>query len=250
MNGLTRRIIDAFEPARDPAAAESMARYMRDQFEFLGSQLARSASPAADGARRLAPRSRVVARRRRFVVESARREYQYAACDLLVGGAKLLTSADLPTIARLITTKSWWDTVDALAISVVGPIVLTDRSTGDPVMDDWIHSDDMWLARTAILHQNKWKTATDEARLFAMCLERAAETDFFYRKAIGWALREYSKTAPDAVRAFIAAHDNELSGLSKREGTQAAGAGHVMRLAWGGTSERYTHRNRRHSPTW
>jgi 3-methyladenine DNA glycosylase AlkD len=136
-----------------------------------------------------------------------------------------LTSADLPAIARLIITKSWWDTVDALAISVVGPIVLTDRSAGDHVTDDWIRSDDMWLARAAILHQNKWKTATDEPRLFAFCLAHAAETDFFYRKAIGWALREYSKTAPDAVREFIAAHDDELSGLSKREGMKVLNRG-------------------------
>ena len=99
----------------------------------------------------------------------------------------------------------------------MGPVVLADRSSGDPTIDEWIASEDLWLARSAILHQNKWKTATDEPRLFAMCLARADERDFFIRKAIGWALREYSKTAPDAVRAFVAAHEGELSGLTRRE---------------------------------
>ena len=86
-----------------------------------------------------------------------------------------------------------------------------------PSIDVWIDSDDLWLARTAILHQNTWKTSTDEVRLFAFCEQRAADTDFFMRKAIGWALREYSKTAPDAVRAFVETHERTLSGLSKRE---------------------------------
>jgi len=85
------------------------------------------------------------------------------------------------------------------------------------LMDEWIGDDDIWLARTAILHQNRFKGGTDADRLFRYCEVRAADTEFFLRKAIGWALREYSKTDAVAVRAFVAAHDRELSGLSKRE---------------------------------
>ena len=99
---------------------------------------------------------------------------------------------------------------------MVGPIVRRDRSL-DAVMDAWIDDDDLWLARAAILHQNRWRDATDPERLFRSCERRAGDTDFFIRKAIGWALREYTRVDPDAVRAFLAAHDSELSGLSKRE---------------------------------
>ena len=74
-----------------------------------------------------------------------------------------------------------------------------------------------WLERTAIIHQLGYKERTDEALLFHVCLTHAASTEFFHRKAIGWALRQYAKVSPDAVRIFVADHVDELSGLSKRE---------------------------------
>jgi 3-methyladenine DNA glycosylase AlkD len=222
---LERRITAVFEPACDPTAAEGMARYMRDQFPFLG-----IATPARRALQRDAlagwqPDHDELLRGARALWRRAEREYQYAACDALVRGSKLITVDDLAAIRKLITTKSWWDTVDALAINVVGRIVARDRTHGDPVMDEWIVADDLWLARTAILHQNRWKAETDEGRLFSFCLALAADTDFFARKAIGWALREYSKTAPDAVRSFVANHDDELSGLSKREALKVVNRG-------------------------
>ncbi len=84
-------------------------------------------------------------------------------------------------------------------------------------MDRWIDAEDFWLARAAIIHQLKFREATDRDRLFTYCLRRAPDQEFFLRKAIGWALREYSKTDPDAVRAFVKNHENQLSPLSRRE---------------------------------
>jgi 3-methyladenine DNA glycosylase AlkD len=84
-------------------------------------------------------------------------------------------------------------------------------------MDDWLGADDIWLVRCAILHQLGRKRATDVDRLFAGCLRRADHPDFFVRKAIGWALRDYAWTDPDAVRRFVAAHERELSPPSCRE---------------------------------
>jgi 3-methyladenine DNA glycosylase AlkD len=214
---LERRIAAAFEPARDPAAAKGMAQYMRDQFPFLGIATPARRTLQRDALAGWQPDRDELLRGARALWRRAEREYQYAACDVLVRDSLLLTTDDLAVIGELITTKSWWDTVDALATNVVGRIVQRDRVHGDPVMDDWIVAKDLWLARTAILHQNRWKTETDERRLFSFCLARAADKDFFARKAIGWALREYSKTSPDAVRTFVAEHDDELSGLSKRE---------------------------------
>lgn len=225
MAELERRIVAAFEPARDPAAAEPMARYMRDQFAFLG-----ITTPARRALQRAAlegwrPDRNELLHGAAALWRRPEREYQYAACDALVRSWRLLGVDDLVELGRFVTTTSWWDTVDVLAINVIGRVVLHDRSHGDPVIDGWIGAHDIWLARTAILHQIRWKADTDEARLFAFCAARASDREFFVRKAIGWALREYSKTAPGAVRGFVAAHDEQLSGLSKREALKVVNRG-------------------------
>jgi 3-methyladenine DNA glycosylase AlkD len=121
-----------------------------------------------------------------------------------------------PTLERLVTTRSWWDTVDGLATHVAGPLVAAHPGLV-AVMDRWIGSENLWLARVAILHQERWKERTDADRLFRYCLRRASDREFFLRKAIGWALRSYAKVAPEEVAAFVAAHRGELSGLSRRE---------------------------------
>ena len=143
------------------------------------------------------------------------REWQYVACGYLRRHVAAASPAFIATARQLVTTKSWWDTVDTLASHTVGPLVRAHPTLGD-VMDDWIRSDNHWLARTAILHQLGAKAATDADRLFRYCAARATDTEFFVRKAIGWALREYSKTDGPAVRRFVREHP-DLSGLSRRE---------------------------------
>jgi 3-methyladenine DNA glycosylase AlkD len=122
----------------------------------------------------------------------------------------------LAPIRTLVTTKSWWDTVDSLAKNGAGGLVLRYPELAG-TMDRWVESENMWLRRTAILHQLGFKERTGADRLFRYCELRAHEQEFFIRKAIGWALREYSKVDADAVRRFVADHDAALSGLSKRE---------------------------------
>jgi 3-methyladenine DNA glycosylase AlkD len=193
----------------DPSAAAPMRAYMRDQFPFLGLQrkkrdeldkeLIGDADPAA-----LA----------RGCFRLPEREYQYFATKYLRKHVRELDASFIDVLEELITTKSWWDTVDELAVNVVGPLVekhppLVTR------MDRWAKSEDLWLARSAILHQNKYRARTDAKRLFRYCAARAADKDFFMRKAIGWALREYSATEPEAVRAFV--DKTKLSPLSAKE---------------------------------
>ncbi|MCB1188785.1 DNA alkylation repair protein, partial [bacterium] len=110
-------------------------------------------------------------------------------------------------------------TVDTLAALVVGPMV-TRHPQLTAVMDEWIADENLWVARTAILHQLKYGKATDTDRLFAYCAAQAGHPDFFIRKAIGWALRQYARTDPGAVRRFVANHRDELSPLSIREATK------------------------------
>jgi 3-methyladenine DNA glycosylase AlkD len=190
---------------------------MRDQFEFLGiptpvrSTLDREVTAGLDP-----PDEHELAGVADACWTLPYREYQYFACGYLrkhvgVAGAPFIDVAE-----RLITAKAWWDTVDALATRTVGPLV---RAHPELVatMDRWIDHDDIWLARTALLHQLTYKGGTDVDRLFRYCRHRAGDREFFIRKAIGWSLRELTKTDPDRVLAFLAETGEDLSPLSRKE---------------------------------
>jgi 3-methyladenine DNA glycosylase AlkD len=207
---------EAFIAAADPDRAPAMAAYMRDQFPFLGLPTPVQRSVARAALRELpAPDEADVVALTTACWAMPEREYQYAGCDYAIRHAPGCGPGFLGHARTLLLTKSWWDTVDALAANVVGPLVRAHPGLVT-VMDDWIDDDDDWLVRTAIIHQLHAKDGTDAARLFGYCSRRAADREFFVRKAIGWALREYSKTDADAVVTFVATH-GELSPLSARE---------------------------------
>lgn len=151
--------------------------------------------------------------------ELPEREYHYFAVDYLRRHVGRCSSGFLPVVRRLVVTVPWWDTVDALASHVVGPLVSADPKLKSD-MDAWIDDDDLWVARTALLHQLRYKDRTDADRLFSYCLRRADHPDFFIRKAIGWCLREYAKTDPQAVRDFVDGARDRLAPLSVREATK------------------------------
>ena len=197
--------------------AAPMSKYMRDQFEFLGvkSQPRKALSKPFFAAAKTASTDDLIA----FVDAcwaEPEREFQYVGCELLRREAKRFEPERLDDLARYVTTGSWWDTVDGLAAWVVGPLVAREPDLVH-VMDDWAEDENMWLARSAILHQLGYKGRTDAARLFSYAEALAPHTDFFIRKAIGWSLRQYGRTDPEAVRAFVSDHGDDLSGLTKRE---------------------------------
>jgi 3-methyladenine DNA glycosylase AlkD len=208
----------------DPGHAGPMAAYMRDRFSFLGVKApaqGRAWAAATAGLPRRLPEDVVVAAAL-DLWDRPEREHQYVACRLVNRHAAAPPTAVPPTpaliaaVGRLITTRPWWDTVDALATHAAGDLV---RRYPDLRlrMDDWLAGDDLWLIRSALLHMNRWGAARDAGWLFAACLARADHPDFFVRKAIGWALREHSKVDAPAVSAFVSDHAGELSPLSRRE---------------------------------
>jgi 3-methyladenine DNA glycosylase AlkD len=146
-----------------------------------------------------------------------KRECQSAALDLLMRSKKIVSAEHMPLFEWMILTKSWWDTVDVIAPHCCGTLFQREPQLIDRFAEKWITSESFWLRRAALLFQLKYKNATDEGRLFHYILLNAGSDQFFIQKAIGWALREYSKTAPDAVKRFIKEHD-ELKPLSRREG--------------------------------
>jgi 3-methyladenine DNA glycosylase AlkD len=217
------RLTPALESNRDPRRAAEITAYMRGQFAFIGiGSAARDALMlhAADGLGM--PSECDLSDLALACWKRADRDYQHVACRMLRRHTSVLTPSSLAVLERLITTKSWWDTVDELATHVVGSLVKRNPKLAK-TMDAWIASENIWLARTAILHQTRYKGDTDEERLFAYCRCRAPDTEFFIRKAIGWALREYGKTNPAAVKQFVADNEAALSGLSKREALKHVG---------------------------
>jgi len=149
------------------------------------------------------------------------REGKYLAIVWARSFPKRITPASLPVYRRLIEEGAWWDLVDDIAAHLVGRCLREHRDEVAPLMRKWIDDDNAWIRRTAILSQLTHKDATDEKMLFDFCLARAHETSFWIRKAIGWALRAYSYTAPERVRRFVDDHGEKLSGLSRREALKA-----------------------------
>ena len=147
----------------------------------------------------------------------------HTAVDYLRRHVRRCSSGFLPVTRHLVTTVPWWDTVDLLAAHVVGALVAADPALAAE-MDRWSADDDLWLVRTALLHQLRHKERTDTDRLFHYCLRQSGHPDFFVRKAIGWALREYAKTDPDAVRDLLAREGDRFAPLSVREALKNIGA--------------------------
>ncbi|KAK2148153.1 hypothetical protein LSH36_512g02037 [Paralvinella palmiformis] len=226
--GVAAKVVDDLErllvKACNPADAQPMKKYMRNQFEYFGVKTPKRKEIMKQVFHTMTdPSSGEVLSVAKLLWTRDQRELHYCAVDILIKYKSLLASnaqicAQSANVVRhLLTEKSWWDTVDLLASNVVGHMASTQPSHMKPLLDKWITTDNMWLRRTAILHQLKYKGNTDEMTLFRYCMKCSDEDEFFIRKAIGWALREYHKTNPGAVRDFVAEHKNRLAPLSVKE---------------------------------
>jgi len=212
-------VVDVFEKHCNQKLAKPMEQYMKNQFPYLGIK-----SPERRALTKEIFQKLNVSKEpfdKEFVLnlwELPEREYQYIALDYLIKKDKQLTKEELVFLESLILTKSWWDTVDVLAPKPVGSIALREKSVIHDFIEGWAHHENMWLRRAAILFQLKYKSATDKELLYRFILANATSKEFFIQKAIGWALREYSKTNKASVKQFIA--ENTLMPLSIREGSK------------------------------
>ena len=150
--------------------------------------------------------------------EKEPREYQYVAANYLKAMQSYLTKDDLPKLERLAVTKSWWDTVDILD-RVVGSLV-ADYPELEEVLLKWSLSDNIWLRRVAIDHQLLRKEKTNVQLMEKILLNNMDQTEFFINKAIGWALRDYSKTNPEWVASFIEKNKERMAELSIKEASK------------------------------
>lgn len=224
-------LVSEFSKLADADKAVEMAAYMKTDMPFWGIQkpdrepiyrkLAKDFAPADHD-----EYSQVI----RKIWNGKHREEKYAALDYAVRCKKFIQTSMIPLYEELVRDGAWWDLVDPLATLLIGVAFLNDQKTVKPIMKDWIDDDDMWIRRTAILSMNKHKEKTDEKLLYDFCLRRAHEKEFFIRKAIGWALREYSYKAPDSVIKFLKANRGTLSPLSYREGAKQLVRNGLMKL--------------------
>ena len=220
MTNQVKQLRIKYEKVADKEVAEGAAAYMRNQFEFLGikTPLRRELGKELVNATKELSEMEIISLCKELWAQPER-EFQYIACDILAKNAKRLSPGYVKRDAKwFITNKSWWDTVDSIRTSV--EIVVAANPELEATMFEWIKSKNIWLVRSALIHQLTLRTKTNSTRLFALCELKAEEKEFFIAKGLGWALRSYSYIDPKAVKKFIKDHP-ELTPLAKREGMKA-----------------------------
>ncbi len=208
-----------FTPLADASRAEHMKAYLLDQFDFLGLQ-APVRRQAVRGLGKLKWHSADdVLATAELLWQQPQREYRYTAVDLLRQHSAMLSVSELPVLQALLLREPWWETVDGLSavIAEVMHAAVQQEPNAAKVMDVWLKHPSHWVRRSAMLHQLGWRLDTDPTRLFGYAQQLADEKEFFIRKAMGWALRDYARWNPQAVTDFLMEHRNTLSSLTVRE---------------------------------
>ncbi|WP_459501634.1 DNA alkylation repair protein [Bacillus sp. C1] len=216
MHSFVEALQQHFVTHQNPQKAEPMARYMKNHFPFLGIQ-----TPERRKLLREVIQVHNLPEKEDFQLiirelwSLPEREFQAVALDLLQKYKKHLNETHIPFLEELITTKSWWDSVDGIVPTFLGSIFLQHPESIPTYIPKWIASENIWLQRSAILFQLKYKKQMDEELLFSIIGQLNTSKEFFVQKAIGWVLREYAKTSPKVVWEYVQTH--ELAPLSKRE---------------------------------
>ena len=211
-------IIDCLEARADNVRALDMSKYMKNKFEFFGvgaSERNEIWKPYFKEAKKT---KKIDWDFIEICFKHEKRECQYTAAYYLKHMQKFLAEDDISKLKELVLTKSWWDTVDILD-KVIGSIIYNNKKLYS-IMLEWSKDDNIWLRRVAIDHQLLRKENTDVQLLEKILINNLNHKEFFVNKAIGWALRDYSKTNPQWVRNFIEVHKENMASLSIREASK------------------------------
>ncbi|MBK9639373.1 MAG: DNA alkylation repair protein [Bacteroidetes bacterium] len=216
---LTSKIIKAFNAHLDDELAIGMKAYMKGHFDYLGIK-----SPVRNEILKpfFSELKELETKEWMKVVDQLWnqkfREFQYAALVFTDRKIKDLQPEHFPFLEKMITEKSWWDSVDTVASNLMGAYFKKYPEKIPAAIKQWTKTENFWLHRTCIIFQLKYGVNTDQKLLFELCTKYAMEKEFFIRKAIGWALRQYSKYNPKAVEEFI--QKQKLSPLSIKEASK------------------------------
>jgi len=216
MHDYLKPLVMIYRNNRNEKLALPMAKYMKNKFPFLGIKtperkklfkdfIAENGYPTQENLNEIVLQ----------LWELPEREFQYTAQGILVRFVKKLSLETIDLIENLLIRKSWWDTVDLLSSKIVGPHFTRYPQLRESFVTKWMHSKNIWLQRTCLLFQLNYKDRTDFQLLFSLIKELNGSKEFFINKAIGWILREYSKTDAESVIDFV--ESQKLAPLSRRE---------------------------------
>ena len=211
-------IFTVFADNADAEQAIRMSAYMRDQFPYLGIPTTKRRELSKAFLSEIKKDKSIDWAFVRECWDQTAREFQYLAMDYILTIKNRLTSADIPAIREIAIKKSWWDTIDGLDI-IVGNIALQFPEV-NKILLMWSIDENIWLRRIAIDHQLVRKEKTDTSLLETIIKNNFGQTEFFINKAIGWSLRDYSKTNPAWVRDFINKYSDKLAPLSIKEASK------------------------------
>lgn len=214
----TKDIINEFLNNKNEENAKGMKAYLKDNFEFLGVKTPLRKLVSKEFLKEKSKENFIDEALVRELWANEYREMQYIAIDYLIKQKKKLQREHITLIKDLIVTKSWWDSVDLIASHLAGELGRKYPELIEEYFLPWSESENMWLRRTAILYQLKYKENTNTDFLKQVIKVTLHQEEFFIRKAIGWSLREYSKFNQEWVREFIA--NNKLSKLSEKEASK------------------------------
>ena len=198
--------------------AQRMSKYMLNKFEYIGIKTPERREIFKNFFKEYKNEEKIDWEFVNKCWENKYREFQYVGADYLKNMKDKLTIDDIPKFKRLILEKSWWDTIDNLDMTI-GALALKDSNV-NKILLEWSLDENIWLRRIAIDHQLLRKEKTDIELLEKILKNNLGQTEFFINKAIGWALRDYSKTNPEWVKNFIEENKENMAKLSIKEASK------------------------------
>ena len=198
--------------------AQKMSKYMLNKFEYIGIKTPERRKIFKNFFKEYKNEEKIDWEFVNKCWENKHREFQYIAADYLKNMKDKLTIDDIPKFKRLILEKSWWDTIDNLDMTI-GALALKDPNV-NKILLEWSLDENIWLRRIAIDHQLLRKEKTNTELLEKILKNNLGQAEFFINKAIGWALRDYSKISPEWVKNFIEKNKENMAKLSIKEASK------------------------------
>lgn len=215
------QLVELFEPFRNSKRAQTASAYMRNQFSFIGmkTDVRRTAQKSwVDSLKTLNDRNLrwlII----RALWEKEERDYHYVAIDFLNSWSKkFFSEEDAAELEWILSQKSWWDTVDAIASNYLGKWALLFPEKAHETFERWRYQESFWLQRSCLIYQLKYKDQVDSAYLENLIQQLNENNEFFIQKAIGWSLRQLSKYKPEDVVQILS--NNPIKGLALKEASK------------------------------